>query len=160
MKDSNKKRKPKAKVTKKDKPKTIEDIIEEEIIESNQDNSKALQIVKKAADKKGQAPLIIAETDPLGAEAQAAIEYALKHYVTPEVMRDRKIMMKDLGVLETVVTEYLKNFILIGYDLAGEKMMITHATNSQEYDSLIEHARGSLLSLIMKSQQNLPGFGG
>ena len=56
--------------------------------------------------------------------------------------------MKDLEQLDTVITEYLDTFMLLGYDINGEKVLIMHATNPHDRDALVEHLRTTLLGII------------
>ena len=58
--------------------------------------------------------------------------------------------MKDLQHLDGVVEEFLKAYIILGYDLNGEKVHIFHAENSMEKDSLVEHMRTTLMSYLNK----------
>ena len=61
-----------------------------------------------------------------------------------------KQKMKDLQHLDSVVDEFLKAYIIIGYDLSGEKVHIFHAENAMEKDSLIEHMRTTLMTFLNK----------
>lgn len=104
--------------------------------------------------------VVIAEQKDLDEETLAAIEHAAMHYRPGSIEKSKARRMAEADVLslEAIVSEYLQSFIVIGYDLSGEKVQMMHARNAQEYDSLVEHARGSLLTLIMRAQQQLPGF--
>ena len=47
-----------------------------------------------------------------------------------------------------MVSEFLKTFMVLGYDLNGEKVFIMHATNPHDKDALVEHLRTTLLGII------------
>lgn len=54
----------------------------------------------------------------------------------------------EIKHLDSVITEYLDNFILLGYDVTGQKVSIIHATSQYGKDALIEHLRTTLLNII------------
>lgn len=54
----------------------------------------------------------------------------------------------EIKHLDNVITEYLENFILLGYDVSGQKVSIIHATSQYGKDALIEHLRTTLLNII------------
>lgn len=108
--------------------------------------------------KPGQpAAIMIADNEPMDPEIKEMIKHALENYRT-DITKARKMRDTEMKAMEAVVSEFMKNFIIIGYDLAGEKIQMMHALTPQEYDSLIECARGSLLTLMIKAQQQLPGL--
>jgi hypothetical protein len=148
--DVNKSKKPKAKGPKIGKAPM-------RIRENSSEQEKLDNLLKLTKRQPPTTAIVIAEQEPLEPELRAAIEHAMKHYL-PEVVKSQKMLEEDMKNLEAHVGEFLKNFIIIGYDLAGEKIQMLHANNAQEYDSLIECARGSLLTLMIKAQQQLPGF--
>lgn len=108
--------------------------------------------------KPGQpAAIMIADSEPLDPVIKEMISHALKNY-SVDTSKTRKMRDEEMKTLEAVVSEFLKSFIIIGYDLSGEKIQMMHAVTPQDYDSLIECARGSLLTLMIKAQQQLPGL--
>lgn len=60
----------------------------------------------------------------------------------------KKYKLKDLQHLDNIVQEYLKAFVILGYDLNGEKVHIFHANNPHDKDALVEHLRTTLISVI------------
>lgn len=56
--------------------------------------------------------------------------------------------VKDLEQLDCIAEEYLKTYIILGYDLNGEKVSIMHAKNPHDRDALVEHLRTTLLDII------------
>jgi hypothetical protein len=55
---------------------------------------------------------------------------------------------KDLEYLTSIISEYLNAYMVIGYDLSGEKIVIMNAKTSHDKDALIENLRTTLLSII------------
>jgi hypothetical protein len=62
--------------------------------------------------------------------------------------------LKDLYHLDTVVTEYLQSFMILGYDINGEKVCITHAENASARDALIEHLRSTFFGIMNGTNDN------
>jgi hypothetical protein len=56
--------------------------------------------------------------------------------------------LKDLYSLDTVVSEYLQTFMILGYDINGERICITHAENASARDALLEHLRSTFINII------------
>ncbi len=106
---------------------------------------------------KGKRPQIkIVQMENLDPEMQEVMMSAIRE-IAIDQNKEGAILNRDLGVLESVVSEYLKTFMVIGYTMDGSKISIFHANNPQESDSIIEHARGTLMNLLIKSQQGLNG---
>lgn len=59
-----------------------------------------------------------------------------------------KSKTKDLDQLNIIMEEYLKCFMVLGYDLNGEKICIMNAHTSSEKDALIEHLRSTLVGIL------------
>ena len=62
--------------------------------------------------------------------------------------RARDATPEDLKHLETHVSEYLKTFAILGYNLKGEKIVLVHAPTVQDHDALIEHLRQTFMRVI------------
>jgi hypothetical protein len=60
----------------------------------------------------------------------------------------KKFRIKDLEHLDNIVQEYLKAFIILGYDFNGEKVHIFHAASPFDRDALVEHLRTTLIGII------------
>jgi hypothetical protein len=69
----------------------------------------------------------------------------LRFYDTAQVKQHK---VKDLEHLDVIVSEFLKTFAILGYDLNGEKICIMHASNPHDRDALVEHLRTTLLGII------------
>jgi hypothetical protein len=74
------------------------------------------------------------------------IEQALTRFY--EASRGKQSKIHDLQHLDTIVAEYLQTFMILGYDINGEKICISHASTPAARDSLIEHLRTTFLSIM------------
>ena len=63
---------------------------------------------------------------------------------------------KEIESLETQVKEYMNQFMLIGYDLNGNPVEMVSASNTAEYDSLLERFR----RVMYKINQNVANSNG
>ena len=72
--------------------------------------------------------------------------------ITAENRPERKQIQRDVAQLDYIVSEYLQNFIILGYDLEGRKLSLFHAKNEAEKDALLEHLRVTVMKWIMGDQ--------
>ena len=49
--------------------------------------------------------------------------------------------LNDYVTLEQTVTEFLDTFLLIGYNLQGQRVIVQHCSNNRDQDALIELVR-------------------
>ena len=56
--------------------------------------------------------------------------------------------LQDFKILESLTSEYLKSFLIIGYTLDGHKILIGHAPTPQEHDALVEHLRQTFIRTV------------
>lgn len=80
------------------------------------------------------------------AQVEEVIKNAFLRFYDNAQLKQYKV--KDLEHLDSVVSEFLKTFMILGYDLNGEKAFIMHATNPHDKDALVEHLRTTLLGII------------
>jgi len=80
------------------------------------------------------------------AQVEEVIKSAFLRFADAAQMKQHKV--KDLEHLDSVASEFLKAFMILGYDLNGEKAFIMHATNPHDRDALVEHLRTTLLGII------------
>ena len=80
------------------------------------------------------------------AQVEELIKNAFLRFADAAQMKQYKV--KDLEHLDSMVSEFLKAFMVLGYDLNGEKVFIMHATNPNDRDALVEHLRTTLLGII------------
>ena len=84
------------------------------------------------------------------AEIEAQVEEVIKNAFLrfADAAQLKQYKVKDLEHLDVMVSEFLKTFMVLGYDLNGEKVFIMHATNPHDKDALVEHLRTTLLGII------------
>lgn len=79
-------------------------------------------------------------------QIEEVIKQALVRFHDAAQIKQYKV--KDLEHLDNVASEFLKAFMILGYDLNGEKTFIMHASNPHDRDALVEHLRTTLLGII------------
>lgn len=71
-----------------------------------------------------------------------------------ELTRRRNLeTMNDYITLEQTVTEFLDTFLLIGYNLQGQRVIVQHCTNNRDQDALIELVRNIAVIPLNKPQR-------
>lgn len=80
------------------------------------------------------------------AQVEEVIKNAFLRFADAAQMKQYKV--KDLEYLDGMVSEFLKSFMILGYDMNGEKAFIMHATTPNDRDALVEHLRTTLLGII------------
>jgi hypothetical protein len=105
---------------------------------------------KKKTESLGLSALEAAEESILPEKQLAQVEEVIKsaflRFYDNAQLKHYKV--KDLEHLDGLASEYLKTFMILGYDLNGEKAFIMHATNPHDRDALVEHLRTTLLGII------------
>lgn len=79
-------------------------------------------------------------------QVEDVIKQAFLRFYDTATVKQHKV--KDLEHLTGIVTEYLQAFMVLGYDINGEKVFVMHATNPHDRDALVEHLRTTLLGII------------
>ena len=74
------------------------------------------------------------------------ISQAFKRFYAVSVKKQNKV--RDLQHLDVIVAEYLQTFMILGYDINGEKICISHASTPAARDALIEHLRSTFLGIM------------
>ena len=105
---------------------------------------------KKKTNSLGLSSLQIPEESILPEKQIAQVEEVIKNaflrFHDAAILKQHKV--KDLEHLDSVASEFLRTFMILGYDLNGEKAFIMHATNPHDRDALVEHLRTTLLGII------------
>lgn len=105
---------------------------------------------KKKTESLGLSALSSVEESILPEKQLAQVEEVIKNaflrFADAAQLKQHKV--KDLEHLDSVASEFLKAFMILGYDLNGEKAFIMHATNPHDRDALVEHLRTTLLGII------------
>ena len=76
-------------------------------------------------------------------ELEKALDNWLKQNHT-----ETKIAIRDLGVLKTIISEYLDTFITFGYNLNGDRIIIQHFKSARDRDAIMEF----LKTIFIKQQ--------
>lgn len=105
---------------------------------------------KPKVSKKKPAKIAEAEYDPLTPEIGDLIANAMaRFYAAAETSQNlRQSKLKDLEHLDGIVQEFLSSYLILGYDINGEKVTITHARNPQDKDALVEHLRSTFINTV------------
>jgi len=77
------------------------------------------------------------------AELQKALDKWLKDNIN-----ENSITTRDLGILKTIITEYLDAFMVFGYNTKSERIIIQHFTNPKDRDAMMEF----LKTIFLKQQ--------
>jgi len=62
--------------------------------------------------------------------------------------QDNKIVLRDLNILKSIITEYLDAYILFGYSTQGDRTIIQHFKNAKDRDAMMEF----LKTIFLKQQ--------
>jgi hypothetical protein len=105
---------------------------------------------KKKTESLGLSALNSVEENILPEKQLAQVEEVIKNAFLrfADAAQIKQYKVQDLEHLDTMVSEFLKAFMVLGYDLNGEKVFIMHATNPNDRDALVEHLRTTLLGII------------
>jgi hypothetical protein len=76
------------------------------------------------------------------------LQKSLDKYLKDNRQR-QQVVMRDLGLLKSIITEYLDSFILFGYSIDGERVILQNFTKSKDRDALME-----FLKIIFLKQQH------
>lgn len=86
---------------------------------------------------------------PLSKAEQAAIEQML----IQSLLRhkdddfDTKAKHKEMSHLSTIAQEYLSSFVIVGYSLQDEKVVVTHMPTAKDECALVDLLRSTLLDI-------------
>jgi hypothetical protein len=82
----------------------------------------------------------------ISAQVDDVIKQAFLRFYDNATLKQSKV--KDLEHLDTIAAEFLHTYMILGYDLNGEKVAIMHAKTPHDKDALVEHLRTTLLGII------------
>lgn len=66
-------------------------------------------------------------------ELQKSLDFWLKKNI-----KNDKIISRDLNILKTLISEYLDAFIIFGYNIQGERVIIQQFKNPKDRDAIME----------------------
>lgn len=99
-------------------------------------------VVKKKIDMKDVSEKIFNEVNRK--ELEKSLDKWLKDNHTQNA-----IAMRDLGILKAIVSEYLDSFIVFGYTLDGERVILQNYQKARDRDAIMEF----LKTIFIKQQQ-------
>lgn len=79
-------------------------------------------------------------------ELQKSLDKWLK-----ENRQHQQVVMRDLGLLKSIIGEYLDSFILFGYNLEGERVILQSFSKARDRDALMEFLK---IVFIKQQQEN------
>jgi hypothetical protein len=79
-------------------------------------------------------------------ELQKSLDKWLK-----ENRQHQQVAMRDLGLLKAIITEYLDSFILFGYNIEGERVILQNFNKAKDRDALMEFLK---IVFIKQQQEN------
>lgn len=65
-----------------------------------------------------------------------------------DILEDKKNKLKEINHLSAMAEEYLSTFVLIGYSLQNEKVVIFNATNSKDEAALVDLLRATFIEIV------------
>ena len=86
----------------------------------------------------------------LHTEEISQVEELIKQAFTRFYEKTKTRHAEDLEIkhLDSLASEYLENFMILGYDTLGQKVTIIHASTQYGRDALIEHLRSTLINIL------------
>lgn len=89
-------------------------------------------------------------TQGLQREEASQVEELIKQAFTRfyDKTKTRQAESLEIKHLDGLVSEYLENFMILGYDTTGQKVTIIHAATQYGKDALIEHLRSTLINIL------------
>jgi len=78
-------------------------------------------------------------------ELEKALDTWLKNHSS-----EQKIAIRDLSILKTTIMEFLDVFLLFGYDMKGNRVIIQNFNNARDRDAVMEF----LKTIFIKQQHD------
>jgi hypothetical protein len=119
---------------------------------STEDKNKKKSVKRKPSKKTSSAKLSATNIEqglpPIekNLQVEEVIKQAFLRFYDSASVRSSKV--KDLEHLDHIAEEYLNSYMILGYDINGEKVSIMHAENPHDRDALVEHLRTTLLNIL------------
>jgi hypothetical protein len=65
-----------------------------------------------------------------------------------DIFLDKQTKLKEISHLGSMAEEYLSTFVLIGYSLQNEKVVIFNASNSKDEAALVDLLRATFIEIV------------
>jgi hypothetical protein len=123
---------------------------------STEDQNKKKSVKKRASKKSISTKLSATDIEqgvPIekNLHVEDVIKQAFLRFYDNASIRGSKV--KDLEHLDVITQEYLNSYMILGYDINGEKVSIMHAETPHDRDALVEHLRTTLLSFLNPNER-------
>jgi|GEM_PF-4088022 len=128
-------------------------------------NNKPTDKTEKRLSQDGQpllSPDVEAQTPPLGVPKNKYIQVDLQT-ILDKVIKDKTIQQEmirevtkqldteeSVETLKGILSEYFSAFIIMGYDVNGERMVINYSPTDRDEDSIIEMVRHVLIQMLQE----------
>ncbi len=80
------------------------------------------------------------------AEADNILSQALMRYKA-EIVNDQKAKFKEITHLGTIAEEYLSSFVIIGYSLQNEKVVVFNTPSPKDEAALVDLLRSTFIEI-------------
>jgi len=67
---------------------------------------------------------------------------------TSAPLKKKTLQQEDVDRIKNVLSEYLNSYMIIGYTAENNRVVLKHAKNHQDEDSLVEFLRVVLMSIV------------
>lgn len=101
---------------------------------------------KKIPIRKEDVEEIIQAKKPSDKEVDKILAQALLRY-KDDLNLDKKIKVKEMSHLSSIAEEYLSCFLLVGYSLQSEKVVIFNANNARDEAAVVDLLRSTFLDI-------------
>jgi len=123
---------------------------------STEDQNKKKSVKKRASKKSISTKLSATDIEqgvPIekNLHVEDVIKQAFLRFYDNASIRGSKV--KDLEHLDVITQEYLNSYMILGYDINGEKVSIMHAETPHDRDALVEHLRTTLLNFLNPNER-------
>lgn len=81
-------------------------------------------------------------------ELEEAIQESFKRFAVQQKKSPRKIEME---ALESVISDFLQDFIIIGHNVDGSRVVITKANDQKSWDALMKHFISTFMRIMNQS---------
>jgi hypothetical protein len=65
-----------------------------------------------------------------------------------DILEDKKNKLQEISHLSAMAEEYLSTFVLIGYSLQNEKVVVFNASNSKDEAALVDLLRATFIEIV------------
>ena len=112
-------------------------------------NNQPTEKTKKRLEREQQLP---SKSPSVSMDVQELMQIILDDEKVQKEVTRRLDSQEAIETLTSIMTEYLESFMLIGYDIDGEPVIIKHTNTTRDENGVIELMRCVFLSFIKGEQ--------